>query len=74
MDDCISRQQAIDALCNVDEYNSRSVKAIKNLPSAQQEIIRCKDCKCYKYGICMKIGVNKSFYGFCDWAERGEQP
>ena len=43
------------------------------LPTAEPEIIRCKDCKYYKFGICMKIGVNKSFYGFCDWAERGEQ-
>ena len=30
--DTISRQQAIDALYSVDEYNSRSVKAIKQLP------------------------------------------
>ena len=36
-DDLISRQQAIDALYNVDEYNSRSVTAIKNLPSIQPE-------------------------------------
>ena len=36
-DDLISRQQAIDALYNVDEYNSRSVIAIKNLPSVQPE-------------------------------------
>ena len=36
-DDLISRQQAIDALYNVDEYNSRSVIAIKNLPSVQSE-------------------------------------
>ena len=36
-DDLISRQQAIDALYNVDEYNSRSVIAIKNLPSIQSE-------------------------------------
>ena len=36
-DDLISRQQAIDALYNVDEYNSRSVTAIKNLPSIQSE-------------------------------------
>ena len=50
-----------------------NVKIIKSLPSAQPEIIRCKDCKYYKYGICMKIGVNKSFHGFCDWAKRGEQ-
>lgn len=36
-DDLISRQQAIDALYNIDEYNSRSVTAIKNLPSVQPE-------------------------------------
>ena len=36
-DDLISRQQAIDALYNIDEYNSRSVIAIKNLPSVQPE-------------------------------------
>ena len=33
--DLISRQAAIDALCHVDEYNGRSVEAIRNLPSAQ---------------------------------------
>lgn len=43
--DCISRQAAIDALYHVDEYNSRSVEAIRNLPSAEPQIIRCKDCK-----------------------------
>ena len=36
-DDLISRQKAIDALYNIDEYNSRSVTAIKNLPSIQSE-------------------------------------
>ena len=35
MDDLISRQAAIDALYSVDEYNSRSVKAIKQLPPIQ---------------------------------------
>ena len=33
--DLISRQAAIDALYSVDEYNSRSVKAIKQLPPIQ---------------------------------------
>ena len=42
--DCISRQAAIDALYSVDEYNSRSVKAIKQLPPAEPDIIYCKDC------------------------------
>ena len=42
--DAISRQAAIDALYSVDEYNSRSVKAIKQLPPAEPDIIYCKDC------------------------------
>lgn len=37
MSDLISRQAAIDALYHVDEYNRRSVEAIRNLPSAQPE-------------------------------------
>ena len=37
MDDLISRQAAIDALCHVDEYNVRSIGAIRNLPSAQPQ-------------------------------------
>lgn len=36
--DLISRQAAIDELYHVDEYNERSVKVIRNLPSAQQWI------------------------------------
>lgn len=35
MNDLISRQAAIEALYHVDEYNSRSVEAIKKLPSAE---------------------------------------
>ena len=42
--DCISRQQAFKAVeknaCNT----QRIMDAINNLPSAQPEIIRCKDC------------------------------
>ena len=45
MSDLIDRQAAIDALYHVDEYNGRSVEAIRKLPPAQPEIIRCKDCK-----------------------------
>lgn len=37
MNDVIYRHDAIDALYSVDEYNARSVKAIKALPSAQPE-------------------------------------
>ena len=39
MNDLISRQAAMDALYRVDEYNGRSVEAIRNLPSAQPDAI-----------------------------------
>ena len=44
-------------------------------PSTQSKIIRCNDCKHYKYGICKKAGlcVNKSPNGFCDWGEKREE-
>ena len=35
MSDLIERQAAIDALYRIDEYNGRSVEAIRNLPSVQ---------------------------------------
>lgn len=56
MDDTISRKAAIDALR--DEFKRtpttaiRAMEALKSLPSAQPEIIRCKDCKYYKTKFC----------------------
>ena len=78
MDDLISRQAAIDALDKGAwgvEWDKALAKAmIESLPSAQSEIVRCKDCKHYRHGLCMKASmcVNKSENGFCDWAERRE--
>ena len=44
--DCISRQAAIDACIRVREYRAYDeIEEIKALPSAQPELIRCKDCK-----------------------------
>lgn len=43
MSDLISRQDAIDAI-KVSELGCE-VEAIEALPSAQPEIIRCKDCR-----------------------------
>ena len=43
MDELISKNAAIDALYHVDEYNGRSVEAIRNLPSAQPERT-CVNC------------------------------
>ena len=71
--DTISRQAAIDALNEIDEYNSRSIFAIKELPSAQPDIIRCRNCK-FASGdsrICMKFGHSPiGELDFCAWAER----
>lgn len=35
MSDLIDRQAAINALYHIDEYNGRSIEAIRHLPSAQ---------------------------------------
>lgn len=59
MDDVISRQQAIDA-ANRTDYRGLTVEDVKKvtdavveelkaLPSAQPDIIRCKDCKHFEY-------------------------
>ena len=53
MSDLISRQVAIDAIDSlyfdtIDDHD-RAKEKIKRLPSAQPEIIRCKDCKHFEY-------------------------
>lgn len=51
MADLIDRQAAIDAICKSGcgsgycGISCDDVKAIEQLPSAQPDIIRCKDCK-----------------------------
>lgn len=84
--DVINRQTAIDALCDncetVDSscahYPCKRYLAIENLPSAQLEIIRRRDCKYYD-----PYDSGKAFYchkgidwcypdDFCSYAEREE--
>lgn len=83
MDDLISRRAAIDALKR-DEALVRAfgyqhaIDAVQALPSAQPEIIRCKDCE---YGeqdevgrwFCRSLGCqigNEDGSGYCADAER----
>ena len=94
MDDLISRQAAIDAInhiCPVDtEYDCTLLDRVdvrcvlSDLPSAQPEIIRCKDCKYYReYGyvngkpkFLPKCGFNSIYVNaddFCSRAERREE-
>ena len=87
--DCISRQAAIDAMnAKLEDIKLRwrgKVKkgeiamyldmrgTIETLPSAQPEIIRCRNCK-FASGdsrICMKFGHSPiGELDFCAWAER----
>ena len=86
--DCIERQAAIDAIsCDitvtgrqnaevVSETIGAFVDRIKALPSAQPEIIRCKDCKYYMrpHG-CGNIDgmATAQEDGHCSYAERREE-
>ena len=88
--DTIYRQAAIDALgeepmvwCNENEYElgernqwNSDVLAIKAVPSAQPEIIRCEDCKHGMYDVMCKFywchGVAHSANWFCADGERRE--
>lgn len=85
MDDLISRQDAIDAIsCDITvtgRQNAELVAAtigafadrIKALPSAEPEIIRCKDCKYSsddEYCHCSKVTWWTGENDFCSRAER----
>ena len=86
MQDLISRQAAIEALDkrfdSIPMEQTTEIlllrKDLRNLPSAQPELIRCKDCKhyyalnevrgnCSEYNFVEKIPID-----FCSWAERKE--
>ena len=92
MDDLVSRADAIEAAMRdvscirTHEFNAGATRAanrIKQLPSAQPEIIYCGDCKYKDDGIdedgipFLKCLHGRSYGGtrindFCSWAERRE--
>ena len=45
--DLISRQAALAALTSTAGVGNRALNKIRELPSAQPDIVRCKDCKHY---------------------------
>ena len=90
MEDLINRQAAIKAICEdstwlesqgctdiwMAERKQRDVDILSDLPSAQPEIIRCKDCK-HRYikndvWTC-PFGLPSGPDGYCSWAERKEE-
>ena len=81
--DCISRKAAIGALHDeivrrrisedtnddgaLDEFDTEAI--LRRLPSAQHEIIMCKDCTHIHDNDC-PIDWGKTDYDFCSYAER----
>lgn len=67
MDDLIIRQAALDMIHGTFSKSlarQRAEECIKKVPSAQPEIIRCKDCRWWdKYGDCDN--------GYCMAAKHG---
>ena len=83
MNDLISRQAAIDDVWNISKIVPtlaiRAKDALEAIPSAQQEIIRCGDCKYFDdrpgWQGCQAFGKwfgETEMYGndFCSKAER----
>ena len=77
MDDLISRQAAIDAIMGEPtdaHYPSWYAERLEQLPSAQPEIIYCKDCKWKQGAECVRFADVRPFPSdFCSRAERREE-
>ena len=76
MDDTISRQAVLDAIRRLPNagihwfVSAESVlKVVLNLPSAQPELIRCKDCK-YNGECSIQFVANADDKFFCGEGER----
>lgn len=73
-DDTISRQAAIDTIMGQPpeaHYPSWYAAQIEELPPAQPEITRCKDCKWKDNHNCTRaVEVWIDDDKFCAWAER----
>ena len=70
--DCVSRQAAIDAFEDTTFTKNEILRRLSELPSAQPEIIRCKDCYHYpgEHTDCPLIGWGRNENDFCSYAER----
>ena len=78
MNDSTSRQAAIDIVvyeCGKWTGLAKEIsKQLKQLPSAQPEIIYCKDCKWKQGAECVRFADVRPFPSdFCSRAERREE-
>ena len=62
----ITKGAAVDAIMERDQYAEpmECVEAIKGLPSAQPEIIRCRECKHYQFADNRAFGMPVKM---CEW-------
>lgn len=68
MDDLISRAELFDELNRRGvPYNAEVNMVINGMPSAQPEVIRCKDCLIH--GVC-RFEQGLGLDGYCSQAER----
>ena len=80
MNDLISRQAAIDMLIAGEPYGIEyNINKIRELPPAQPEIIRCKDCRhadeCHKSVQYTRNEPNMTTIGYSpiEWCSSGER-
>ena len=87
MSDLISRQSAIEefSCCELTPDGgidaNYAIDFLKQLPSAQPELVRCKDCMHYledSYGedewvMCRRTNLYTDGDKYCAWAERKEE-
>lgn len=72
MSDLIDREEAIDAVFG--RSHDIIKQRLKNLPPAQPEIIRCKDCKWKQGAECVRFADVRPFPDdFCSRAERRKE-
>ena len=79
MSDLISRKELLKQI-DIDSDGERGyygdnwkfIDTIESMPSAESEVIRCKDCKYWISDGCKEVGCMED--DFCSYAERrGEQ-
>ena len=85
MSDLIKRSDAIDGIKKMFAKSlarERAIDAVNSVPSAEPEIIRCKDCKYWEesfpFDLCMLTKAKNNIWrsdetDFCSWAERREK-
>ena len=82
MDDLISRQAVLKLLYSLPPEEAMTkamlIQSVKQMDAAQSEVIRCKDCKCWRelpngcQGFCDVHSAYPTLTDFCSWAERRE--